>query len=137
MPIGDPVSAMANGNIAPYRAIKGDSTKAFRVLQSTDGVTSAGDVCLGIAQKGERKDPSNSDGLAAVQGELIYYFGNGSKDVPAQIGGPVSAFQDLKSDANGKLVAATTAGDNVVAVAKQGGILDDIIDVDVTIRDKM
>lgn len=134
MPVTDfSLSAMANGNIAPCRAIKGDSSADFKVLQGTAGNGTEGDVCLGISQKGERRDPSNSDGYAAIAGEPILYYGNGAKDVPAQIGASVTAFAKLKCGANGKLVPATTDGDNVVAIAKQSGSDGDIIAVDVAI----
>lgn len=126
-------SAMANGNIAPFRAIKGDTTKKFNVLQATAGGGTEGDPCLGISQKGERRDPSNSDGFAAIAGEPIMFWGNGAKDVPAQIGTSVTAFQKLKASTGGKLIPVTTAGDNVIAIAKQDGADGDIIDVDVVI----
>src|SRR4029077_12993746 len=127
------VSGMANGNIVPACAVKGDVTKKFCVIQGGAGSTTEGDKCLGIAQMAERRDPSNSDGFAAIAGEPVKYYGNGAKDVPARLGGSVTAFDQLKAGAGGKLITATTAGDNVIAIAKQGGILDDLIDVDVTI----
>jgi hypothetical protein len=130
-------SAMVNGPVAPYTAIKGDATTPanFRVIQATSGSGNAGDACLGIAQKGEENYPGASDGLAAnvppALSQTIMYYGAGAVDVAAQIGGTVSAWQYLKSGAGGLLIACTTAGDKIVARAKQAGILNDIIDVDV------
>ena len=122
------LTGKANGNIAPYRAIMADTTTNFCVLQATANAVGA----KGIAQKGERRDPTNSDGFAAIQGESLMYYGNGAKDVAAQLGGTVTAGALLTSDANGLLVVATT-GQHIIAQAKQAGILNDIIDVDVMI----
>jgi hypothetical protein len=131
------LTAPANGNIHPSRAVMGDTTKKFNIIEGTVGAIAEGALCLGISMKCERRDPSNSDGFAAVAGEGCMYYGNGAKDIPAQLGGTVTAFAELKCGASGKLVLATTAGDRIVAVAKQDGILDDVIDVDVVIRFKM
>jgi len=106
-------------------------------MQEISGAVAEGARCLGISQKGERRDPSNSDGFCAIAGEPLQYWGNGAKDIPAQIGGSVTAGDELKAMAGGLLITATTAGDRIVAVAKQSGIATDIIDVDVAIRFKM
>lgn len=118
----------ANGNIAPSRAVKIDTSKDFSVIQGT-----ANSKNCGIAQKGERLDPSNSDGFAAIAGEAILVYGDGAKDVPAQLGGSVTRGDRLKSDANGKLVVVASNNDEVCAVANQNGAADELISVDVVI----
>ena len=47
---------------------------------------------------------------------------------PVQLGGTVSAGDWLTSDANGKAIATTTAGNQVIGRAEQPGVADDIID---------
>lgn len=47
---------------------------------------------------------------------------------PVQLGGTVAAGDWLTSDANGKAIATTTAGDNVIGRAEQPGVADDVID---------
>lgn len=121
-------SAMANGNIPPYRAIMLDSSKKFNVLVAT-----AGAACIGIAQKGERRDPSNSDGYAAIAGEPIQYWGNGAKGVAAQAGGSITTGQRLKATTAGKLIAVAADREEYVAIALQDGASDELIAVDVVI----
>lgn len=129
MPIGDPLSAVANGNIRVYCAVKFDATASFRLLEA-----GAGEVAIGIAQKGERRDPSNSDGFAAIADETLYYWGNGSKQVPARIGvGGCTAGDRLKVGTNGRLIPVASNNDNVVAIAQQTAIEDDIAVVDVVL----
>lgn len=119
-------SAMANGDIPPYRAIMLDTSKKFNVIVAT-----AGADCIGISQKGERRDPSNSDGFAAIAGEPIQYWGNGAKGVAAQLGGTVTVGARLMATTAGKLIVTAAANDIYCAIALQDGILDDIIAVDV------
>lgn len=121
-------SRMANGNIPPYRAIMLDTTKKFNVLVAT-----AGAACIGISQKGERRDPSNSDGYAAIAGEPIQYWTEGAKDVPAQLGGSVTTGQRLKATTAGKLIAVAADKDEYVAIANQDGADGDLIAVDVVL----
>lgn len=121
-------SMMANGNITPYRAVMIDTSTNFRAIVAT-----AGAECIGIAQKGERRDPSNSDGYAAIAGEPILVWGDGAKDVPAQLGGPVNPGDRLKATTGGKLIATTADGDEYVAIARQSGTTDDLIAVDVVL----
>jgi len=120
------LSGMANGNIHPARAIMMDSSTRHRVIEATAGAS-----CIGIAQIGERRDPSNSDGYAAIAGEPIKYWGHGAKDVPAWLGGSVTAGQRLKATTGGKLIATTSDGDEYVARAKMDGADGDFINVDV------
>jgi hypothetical protein len=47
---------------------------------------------------------------------------------PVQLGGTVNAGDWLTSDANGKAIATTTIGHQVIGRAEQPGIADDIID---------
>lgn len=121
---------MANGNIRVYAAVMLDTTTSYaRVIEAT-----AGAKAIGIAFKGERRDPSNSDGFVAIAGEACGYWGNGAKDVPARIGvGGCTSGDQLKVGTNGRLVTASSDNDQIVAIANQTAVEDDIIPVDVTI----
>jgi hypothetical protein len=125
-------SAMANGNILPSTAIKLDTTTDFRVIQATAGLTTEGDICIGISQKGQWLPPPLADGNAAIAGNPVLYYINGAKDVAALLAGSVTRGDRLKSTAGGGLIKANAA-DNMVAIAKQSGVSGDYIDVDVII----
>jgi hypothetical protein len=106
-----------------------DTSTSFRVIEAT-----AGAQCIGICTITERRDPSNSDGLAAITGEPIKYWGNGAKDVPAQLGAnSVTAGTRLKATTAGKLIPTASDSEEYVAIAKQAGNTDDLIAVDVTL----
>lgn len=129
MPVLDfSMSRMANGNIRPARAVMLDTSDDFRVIEAT-----AGAKCVGICTMAERLPPHLSDGFVAIAGEPVKFFGNGAKDVPAQLGGSVTAGDRLKATTAGKLITADGDGDEYVAVANQSGADGDFIAVDVTI----
>ena len=88
-------------------------------------------------------DAANSSKIATAAGKLERLVGTTGKmggdtgdmtDVVrggiggVELGGPVQAGDKLTSDANGKAIATTTAGDRIVGFAEQPGVADDIID---------
>lgn len=85
-------------------------------------VASAGtDKILGILQNA----PSAAEGVAEVA-----MPGGGAK---ALCGGTVAAGDLLTADADGKLIATTTANDKIIAQALQAGVANDLIDVNVVV----
>lgn len=63
---------------------------------------------------------------ASAAGQMVDVHRSGLN--PVQLGGTVNAGDWLTSDANGKAIATTTAGDGVIGRAEQPGVADDIID---------
>jgi hypothetical protein len=130
MPVTDfSASAMANGDIHVGVAVMLDTSASFRIIEAT-----AGAKCIGIAQLGDRRDPSVAVGLAAIAGEACKYYGIGAKDVPARIGaGGCTAGDRLKATTAGKLIPVASNNDEYVAIAKQTAIEDDLAAVDVVL----
>lgn len=117
----------ANGNIAPSRFVRLDTTADGRVVQA-----GAGEKIYGISQPGTRRASYSSldDGYCAIVGESLQIYGPGSdKDVMLELGGTVSAGDRLKSDADGKGVVTTTSGNEVGAIAQVGGTSGQLIPV--------
>lgn len=123
-------SAMANGNIRPFRAVMIDTTTHNRLIEAT-----AAARAIGISQKGTRNPPLTGldDTYCAIADEVFMYYANGEENVPAELGGTVTAGDRLKVTTDGKLIAVTTDADFFVATARMGGASGDIIPVDITI----
>src|SRR5574341_14624 len=121
-----PQAAIANGNIAPSRFIKIDTTNEGRVLQA-----GAGDRVIGISQAGTRRsDYVANDGFAAKVNEPIRYFNEKDEEsIPLELGGTVARGDRVKSDANGKGVTAGTDKDQYGAIAIVSGVSGEIIPV--------
>jgi len=118
---------VANGNIAPSRFVKIDTTAEGKVLQA-----GAGDKTYGVSEPGVRNVPYGAldDGFAAIAGENLRIFGPGpDKDIPLELGGTVTQGDRLKSDANGKGVVTVTNLDEWGAVAMKSGVSGEIIPV--------
>ncbi len=117
---------VANGNVAPSRFVKLDTTTEGRVLQAT-----AGDKIYGISQQGTRNTPYGAldDGFAAIAGENLNIYGPPEKDVLLELGGTVTRGDSLKSDANGKGVTTTSTGDWIGAIALDSGATGDLIPI--------
>lgn len=117
-------SKVAGGNIAPSR---------FVVLGSAGTVTQAGagTNVWGIAQPSTRNISlaGLDDGYAAVSGDVVNVYGPGDDECLLEVAGTVTAGQYLKSDADGKGVAATSDKDKVGAVALEGGTSGKLIRV--------
>lgn len=124
--MASPYTKVANGNIAPSRFVKIDTTAKDRVLQA-----GAGDKCYGVSQPGVRNAPwaPLDDGYAAIAGENLMIYGSPSKDIKLELGGTVTAGDSLKSDANGKGVTTTTTGDWIGAEAMESGVTGDVVRV--------
>ncbi len=69
------------------------------------------------------------DGYAAVSGDDVNVFGPGDDVAYLELGGTVSSGASIKSDADGKGVAATTDKDRVGAIALDSGVAGDLIRV--------
>lgn len=128
MPSANP-SYVAGGDIAPSRFVKAGSTD-FEVLQAT-----ANAQILGIAQEGTREAPipSVSTNLAASDTETLSVYGL-TEECLLELGGTVTVGARLKSDANGKGVAAATTGTTAQeygAIALEGGASGELIRVQV------
>lgn len=120
-------SGIAAGNIAPSRFV----TKT--VTSSEPTVTQAGSNVLtwGISQPSTRYAPMTGldDGYAAIAGETLNVYGEGCDECLLEIAGTVTAGQPIKSDSDGKGVAATTDKDHVGAIAVESGVSGDLIRV--------
>jgi len=118
---------VANGNIAPSRIVKLDTTADGRVLQAA----AATDKPYGISQPGTRNTPYGTldDGNAAVAGENLMVYVSNAKDVLLEAGGPVTIGDALTSDASGRGVTTVTTGQWVIAEAMRTGVLGDLIPV--------
>ena len=119
-------SRVANGNIAPSRFVKLDTTAEGFVLQC-----GAGDQIYGISQPGTRNAPYGAldDGFAAIKGNTLSIYGPPEKDVPLELGASVTRGQYLKADVNGKGIATAAATDIAGAIALDSGSAGDLIPV--------
>lgn len=123
---------VANGNISPSRACVIDTAytgAGRRVIQDGTG----GLRVFGVSQKGTRYAGGTpaDDGFAAIAGEdiMLHQPSDLSPICGLELGGTVAAGDSLKSDSSGRGVTTTTAGDFVFAIALQGGVTGDVIDV--------
>lgn len=121
---GGSFGKIAGGNIAPCR---------FVVLGTGNTVTQAGAnaAVWGISDKYTRNAPL--DGLdsayAAIDGDMVNVIGPGDDEALLELGGTVSVGQRIKSDADGKGVAATANLDCVGAICLQAGVSGDLVKV--------
>ncbi|MBQ9875373.1 MAG: hypothetical protein IJM30_13040 [Thermoguttaceae bacterium] len=111
----DRIQYVAGGNIYPSRFVKQATTAPFTVVQAT-----AGAAVVGISQEGTTVVPIDgftnaSSGFAGTEGLPIKVFGEHSECL-LEVAAAVAAGTLLKSDADGKGVAAST-GDLVGARA--------------------
>lgn len=123
---------VANGNISPSRACIVDTSytgAGIRVIQDGTG----GLRVIGVSQKGTRYAGGTGadDGFAAIAGEDIrlHTWQDNHATCGLELGGTVVAGASLKSDSSGKGVSTTTAADIIFAVALQGGVSGDVIQV--------
>lgn len=117
---------VANGNIAPSRFVKLDSTADNRALQC-----GANEAPWGISQPSTRRLALSGwdDGYAAIAGEMLTIAGPGDDEALLELGGTVAHGDHLKSDANGKGVAGNANLDKVGAIALQAGTSGKLIRV--------
>ncbi|QNG47418.1 DUF2190 family protein [Sphingobium yanoikuyae] len=108
--------------IRSYRAAA--AIAAYRIVRFSD-VANSSAVNISSAATHPHVGTTGKVGASAA-GEMVDVNRGGIN--PVQLGGPVSAGDWLTSDANGKAIATTTAGDGVIGRAEQPGVADDIID---------
>ncbi|MDZ7894992.1 MAG: hypothetical protein U5M50_08630 [Sphingobium sp.] len=97
---------------------------AFRIVAFSDAAASS-KIAQAAAANGRLVGTTGKVGASAA-GQMTDVHRDGLNQV--QLGGPVSAGDWLTSDANGKAIATTTVGHNVIGRAEQPGVADDVID---------
>lgn len=121
-----PQSGIAGGDVYPMRFVKLSTTADGKVLAA-----GAGDVTIGISQRGTRRSEYvDTSGKAAASGEPVQYFDE-TEECILEAGGTIAAGDKLKSDSNGKGVATTTDKDWMGAIALQAGASGDLLKVKV------
>jgi hypothetical protein len=130
-------SATANGSIVPYGAVQIDTSTNNRLIQATSA-----SKAIGIAQKGTRYAPWSplDDGFCAIANEVFEYYGAGEENVPALLGGTVTAGDYLTVGSGtgalaGSLVTSPGGADDVyvIGIARMSGVSGEIIPIDVQI----
>lgn len=107
---------LADAALAAYKAVKAGSDDEHVAVCSA-----ATDKIVGIVQ---------SVSTAAEDSIEVAMPGGGAK---ALLGGTVAVGDLLTSDANGALIATTTANNRVIAVAMAAGVSGDVIGVEVQV----
>lgn len=97
---------------------------AYRIVAFSDAANSS-KIAQGAAANGRLIGTTGKIGASAAG---LMTDVNRAGLNPVQLGGPVSAGDWLTSDANGKAIATTTVGHNVIGRAEQPGVADDVID---------
>lgn len=106
-----PIAAVA---ITKGKAVKLDGSG--EVVLCGAGASSIGDMATGFA---------DAD-YAVGQPVSIAVFGGGARAIAA---GTIAAGAQLKTNADGDLVATTTTGDIIAAIADEAGVDNDVISV--------
>lgn len=132
---GKVTSGIANGNILPYSFVKLDSTTPFNFIQA-GAVT---DVLFGVSQESTDAAPIpqlTGTQYAAVQGEMLKIYAEGSRCLLKIGAGGCTAGDRLTSDASGNGV--TGASGNIVgAIARDTRANGELCWVDVIAPQKM
>ena len=122
-----PQSLIATGDIFPSRFVKLSTTRGKGTQAG------AGERPVGISQRGTRRSEYvDTSGKAAVVGEPVTVFDQG-EECWLEIAGTIAVDGLIKSDADGKGVAAGSDADWVGAIALGGGVSGDLIPVKVHI----
>lgn len=111
------ISMMPNGNVAPSRFVKLDSTQlGGYCLQA-----GSGDKVIGVAEPGVRQPPivGLDDGFAGIQNSNAIEIFTTNDECWVECGGAVNFGDLLKPDANGRAVTAGSDGDFFGAIALQ------------------
>lgn len=126
-------SGVASGNIAPSRFVTKSASSGEPVLAQAG----ANADCYGISAPYVRRIALSGldDGYAAIAGSQLNVIGPGDDEALLALGGTVTAGQLIKSDADGKGVAATANLDRARARAKRNGVAGDLIPVQPLIFD--
>jgi len=120
-------SKLPGGNIAPSRFVKLDTSNPGYCLQC-----GAGEDIWGISSPTTRRMALSGwdDGYAGVLGDgAMNVIGPGDDEALLEIAATISAGTRLKSDADGKGVAATSDKDKTGAVALEDGVSGSLIRV--------
>lgn len=121
-------SGKAGGDIYPMRFVKDDTTEGQYLQAGT------GDRTRGISFKDTRRSQYvDSSGKLAISGEPFSFYHMPGERCYLELGGTVSLGQRLKSDTDGKGVAATSDKDQYGAIADAAGVSGDLIPVFVTV----
>lgn len=124
MPWNDGPSMKANGTIAPSRFVKIDTSGDHLVVQATAGSGSHGDLPIGICQVGQKNPPGvlgSDSAVAAAAGDPIQIWTLGDV-APLTCGsGGLTRGDQVKSDASGQGITASSTGDLVGAIAIESG----------------
>lgn len=128
-------SLVANGNIAPCRFVKLDTSNEGRAT-----ACGAGEKPFGISQKATHNmslsgggTVDQDDGYAAVAGEMFFAYGQGHMGVFLELGGTVTVGDLLKASTNGVGIAVTANNDIYGARALASGTSGQLIPVEVVI----
>ena len=124
------------GQMGSFSKMPGGNIRASRfvALGTANTVTECGanGDAWGISAPWVRNNAlaGYDDGLAAVAGDPpLMIYGPGDDECQLVLGGTIAAGQRIKSDANGAVVLANTAGDKSRAVALRAGVAGDLIPV--------
>lgn len=126
-------SLFPNGNIAVSTFVKLDTTTEGYCLQAGNhdpvfGIAGPETHTMAISIQGV----SLEDGYAGVAGgPAIKIYGVGSTMVPLRIAGTTAIGDRLESDSNGYGAVTTSDQIKVGAIARQAGVANNIIAVDV------
>ena len=120
-------SGRAGGNIYPSRFVVRSAVAGESVI------TQAGSnvAVWGISPSSTRRMALAGwdDGYAAISGDDVNVFGDGDDQCYLELAGTVSSGGTIKSDADGKGVAASSDKDHVGAIALESGVAGDLIRV--------
>jgi len=111
------LTLVATGNVTPRRVVQQSTSENHSCSQAS----SATQKLIGICAGPTRTAPYTglADGYHAVDGESVHIFGPGEDDVEVDAGGTIAAGDRLTADSDGKVVATTTTGNVVIAIAKE------------------
>lgn len=118
------IQAEVGADIRPSRFVKLDGSNNQTLLESN-----ANERVLGISQPGFRDPPNILGGStnAGEAGDQMEYFPAG-RVTRIEIAGTIAANDEIESDADGKGVKVTGAGDHeVAAVALEAGVANDLL----------
>lgn len=120
-------SGRAGGNIAPCRFVKRTASSGEPVITQCG----SNEAPWGIGPSGTRRQALTGwdDGYAAISGDTVNVIGPGDDEALLEIAGTIAAGGYIKSDADGKGVAAGTDKDHVGAVALVSGVSGELIRV--------
>ena len=103
----NPISLIAGGDVRPARFVKLSTAADFTVLEADANERTYG---ISIDAYQDAPIPSNTNGYAASAGQSLRMYGIGDECTLTLGSGGATRGDKLKSDADGKGVAAATTG---------------------------